>query len=140
MMPLLHGIEISADEVEAEIARWSAERFAQLCNAVAWASPNVTGWRQTIPVFTERVHVADNGIDAEWQRVLTAAEAPTPPEQLLRPGLNVFQYKKHRQQAREIGLTSCRRSSRSCVGLSLDVENFERGRHSPATGFGRMSI
>ena len=92
-MPLLHGREISADEIEAEIARWSAERFARLCNAVAWASPNITGWRQTIPVFSERVHVADNGIDAEWERVLSAGEAP-PLEALLRPGVNVFQYKK----------------------------------------------
>ncbi len=94
MLPLLHGTEISADEIEAEIARWSAERFARLCNAVAWASPGLKGWRQTIPVFTERVHVADNGIDAEWERVLTPGEAPTALEPLLQPGLNVFQYKK----------------------------------------------
>src|ERR1700688_4949040 len=93
-MPLLHGRDISADEIEAEIARWSAERFARLCNAIAWALPGLTGWRQTIPVFTERVHVADNGIDAEWERVLAAGEAPTAPEPLLQPGLNVFQYKK----------------------------------------------
>ena len=139
MMPLLHGTEISADEVEAEIARWSAERLARLCNAVAWASPNVTGWRQTIPVFTERVHVADNGIDAEWQRVLTAAEAPTPPEQLLQPGLNVFQYKKrgagpgNRADIVSTLVAELRRAV-------LDVGDLERGRHSPAMGFGRMSI
>jgi hypothetical protein len=77
MLPLLHGTEISADEIETEIARWSAERFVRLCNAVAWASSGLKGWRQTIPVFTERVHVADNGIDAEWKRILTAGEAPT---------------------------------------------------------------
>jgi hypothetical protein len=94
MLPLLHGTEISADDIEAEIARWSAERFARLCNAVAWASPGLKGGRQTIPVFTERVHVADNGIDAEWERVLTAREAPIALEPLLQPGLNVFQYKK----------------------------------------------
>ena len=94
MLPLLHGTEISADEIETEIARWSAERFARLCNAVAWASPCLKGWRQTIPVFTERVHVADNGIDAEWEGVLTAGEAPTSLEPLLQPGLNVFQYKR----------------------------------------------
>jgi hypothetical protein len=94
MLPLIHGAEISADEIETEIARWSAERFARLCNAVAWASPGLKGWRQTIPVFTERVHVADNGIDAEWEHVLTAAEAPTALDPLLQPGLNVFQYKK----------------------------------------------
>jgi hypothetical protein len=51
-------------------------------------------WRQTIPVFTERVHVADNGVDAEWERALTAEEAPTALKPLLQPGLNVFQYKK----------------------------------------------
>src|SRR5260370_35179938 len=94
MLPLLHGTEISADEIETEIARWSAERFVRLCNAVAWASRRLKGWRQTIPVFTERVHVADNGIDAEWQRILTAREAPTSLEPLLQPGLNVFQYKR----------------------------------------------
>jgi hypothetical protein len=94
MLPLLHGTEISADEIETEIARWSAERFVRLCNAVAWASRRLKGWRQTIPVFTERVHVADNGIDAEWQRILAAREAPTSLEPLLQPGLNVFQYKR----------------------------------------------
>jgi hypothetical protein len=40
------------------------------------------------------VHVADNGIDAEWERVLTAGEAPTALEPLLQLGLNVFQHKK----------------------------------------------
>ena len=64
-MPLIHGQGISAGEIEREISSWDAVRFARLSNAVGWAST----WRaaQTLPAFTERVIVADNGIDAEWQ-------------------------------------------------------------------------
>jgi hypothetical protein len=64
-MPLIHGQGISAGEIEREISSWDAVRFARLSNAVAWAST----WRaaQTLPAFTERVIVADKGIDAEWQ-------------------------------------------------------------------------
>jgi hypothetical protein len=66
-MPLIHGQDISAGEIEREISSWDAVRFARLSNAVAWAST----WRaaQTLPAFTERVIVAANGIDAESLRL-----------------------------------------------------------------------
>jgi len=92
MTPLLHGAEISAADIEAEIARWTAERFARLCNALAWARIGVPDRRQAFPVFTERVNVADNGIDAEWEGDLTQQDV-TALEPFLRPGFNVFQYK-----------------------------------------------
>ena len=59
-MPLIHGQGKSAGEIEREISSWDAVRFARLYNAVAWAST----WRaaQTLPAFTERVIVADNGM------------------------------------------------------------------------------
>jgi hypothetical protein len=89
-MPLVHGQNISAEEIEHEISRWDAVLFARLGNAIAWAST----WQSipTLPAFTERVNVADNGIDAQWfgPMELDAAARPS----LLRSGNNVFQYKK----------------------------------------------
>jgi hypothetical protein len=66
-MPLIHGQDISAGEIEREISSWDAVRFARLSNAVAWAST----WRaaQTLPAFTERVIVAANGIEADSLRL-----------------------------------------------------------------------
>ena len=66
-MPLIHGQDISAGEIEREISSWDAVRFARLFNAVAWAST----WRaaQTLPAFTERVIVAANGIEANSLRL-----------------------------------------------------------------------
>jgi hypothetical protein len=53
MMPLLHGTAISASEIEAEIARWTAERFARFCNALAWAKAESDGWHQTYEKFRD---------------------------------------------------------------------------------------
>src|SRR5215813_11248510 len=90
LMPLVHGEQISADKIERDVSSWDAVRFARLCNAIAWALT----WRgvQTLPAFTERVIVADNGIDAEWQGELRVGDVTTGP--FLRAGVNVFQYKK----------------------------------------------
>jgi hypothetical protein len=89
-VPLVHGQNISAEEIEHEISRWDAVRFARLCNAVAWAST----WQRTpaLPAFTERINVADNGIDAQWSSTIELDHAARP--SLLRSGKNVFQYKK----------------------------------------------
>jgi hypothetical protein len=89
-MPLVHGQEIEAGELEREISSWDAVRFARLCNAIAWAS----AWQgaQALPAFTERVIVADNGIDAQWQGEF--ASEGLPPSIFLAAGVNVFQYKK----------------------------------------------
>ena len=56
-MPLVHGQNISARDIEHEQSRWGAALFARLGNAVAWGQqlaryPNILA-------FTERVNVAD---------------------------------------------------------------------------------
>jgi hypothetical protein len=45
----------------------------------------------SLPSFTERVNVADLGIDAEWETELPADHD----SRLLGPGWHVFQYKQH---------------------------------------------
>ena len=89
-MLLAHGESISAEHIEREVSSWNADRFARLCNSIAWA---VT-WDgvQSLPAFTERVYVPDGGIDAEWQGDLSGTLLGD--GQLLAAGLNVFQYKK----------------------------------------------
>jgi hypothetical protein len=89
-MSLVHGQNISAQDIEHEVSRWDATLFARLGNAVAWA----TAWKNTptLPAFTERVNVADNGIDAQWTGVIVLRGAGH--AVLLREGTNVLQYKK----------------------------------------------
>jgi hypothetical protein len=89
-MPLVHGQNISAEEIEHEVSRWDAVLFARLGNAIAWAST----WQSTptLPAFTERVNVADNGIDAQWFGTIELGDVARP--SLLRSGNNAFQYKK----------------------------------------------
>jgi hypothetical protein len=116
-MPLIHGQDIGAGEIEREVSSWDAVRFARVSNAVAWAST----WdeAQTLPAFTERVIVADNGVDAEWQGELSAGEAGE--GSFLRAGVNVFQYKKREVAAQRRGAIV----SALCTELrggALDVE------------------
>src|SRR5262249_34863264 len=114
-MPLVHGQEISSGEVERELSSWDATRFARLCNCIAWA----TTWAdaQTLPAFTERVIVGDNGIDAEWRAELTGIGDG----QFLRDGGNVFQYKKREvtQRRRQTIVTAMANELR---GAALEVE------------------
>ena len=95
-MPLAHGHEIGAGEVEREVSGWDAVRFARLCNALAWAS----AWRemQTLPAFTERVIVADNGIDAHWRGELTSEYLS--PNPLVIAGVTSFSIKSARSRSR----------------------------------------
>jgi len=90
-MSLVHGQAISAEEIERIVSReFTPQEFASLCNAIAWAS---AGHRcSSLPSFTERVNVADGGIDAEWQTELPDDQSYSSP--LLGSGWNVFQYKK----------------------------------------------
>jgi hypothetical protein len=93
-MPLIHGQDIAGGEVEREVSSWEATQLARLCNAMAWGAT----WpeAQTLPAFTERVIVVDNGIDAEWTGELSGiGDGP-----FLRNGMNVFQYEK-REIARQ---------------------------------------
>src|SRR4029077_6856745 len=116
-MPLIHGADISASEIEHAASTWDAVRFARLCNAIAWA----TAWSETqaLPAFTERVIVADNGIDAHWQGELPPATSVSGP--LLSAGTNVFQYKKREvtKQSRGQIVASLAADLRSAI---LDVE------------------
>jgi len=88
---IIHGHEISAEEVERIVSRvFQARRFASLCNAIVWG----TSGRHcsSVPAFTERVNVADGGRDGEWSVALS--EYPASRSPLLGPGWNVFQYKQ----------------------------------------------
>ena len=89
--PLSHGSAISAQELELEVGRvFTVERFAALCNAIAWGiGGSKSGLAQLS--FTERVNVADNGIDAEWTSDFPDSTQDT---LIAGSGWNVFQFKK----------------------------------------------
>lgn len=90
-MPLLQGKVLSAEELERILSReFDARRFAALCNAIAWCSARRRC--STLPAFTERVNVKDQGIDASWDVTLSDDSDYTSP--LIGPGWNVFQYKQ----------------------------------------------
>lgn len=97
-MALLVGQHIDAGELERVTSSWPPERFATLCNTVAWAASGRTF--QTLPSFTSRVNVKDGGVDAEWTVEIPHGNEriPTP---ILGPGRNVFQYKKRDLFARK---------------------------------------
>jgi hypothetical protein len=114
-MPLVHGQDISAGAVESEVSTWDAVRFARLCNAIAWAMTWSTA--QSVPAFTERVNVADNGIDAEWYGEF----GPGLSAALLRSGVNVFQYKK-REAGQQTRSTIASTLKREVDGAVADIE------------------
>jgi hypothetical protein len=82
---------MNARDLEQETSPWPPERFAAMCDALAWA---VSG-RQcpSLPSFTAQVNAKDGGIDAEWSVELPDDGHPVPTP-LLGTGWNVFQYKK----------------------------------------------
>lgn len=89
-MNYVHGKHISAEQVEFAVGRtFRLEHFAALCNAIAWAEGRSLGLDQIS--FTERVYVKDNGIDGEWMVDNPNLDHDSP---LVKPGLNVFQYKQ----------------------------------------------
>ena len=90
-MPLLIGQAMNGRDLEQATSPWPPERFASMCDALAWA---VSG-RQcpSLPSFTSQVNAKDGGIDAEWSVELSDDSHPVP-KPLLGPGWNVFQYKK----------------------------------------------
>lgn len=90
-MALLIGQPIDARELEQVTSAWPPDRFAAMCDALAWA---VSGRAfSKLPDFRQRVNAKDGGIDAEWDIPLPKDDhsLPTP---ILGPGWNVFQYKK----------------------------------------------
>lgn len=87
---IVHGQDIQSKDVESATFYWDASRFAGLSNDLVWAqTERKTG---AIPLMTGRVFVADNGEDAEW--IGTPQRGARRAGKFLRPGLNVFQYKK----------------------------------------------
>ena len=90
-MALLIGHAMNGRDLEQVTSPWPPERFASMCNALAWA---VSG-RQCpgLPSFTQRANAKDGGIDAEWS-VELPDDGPPVSTPLLGPGWNVFQYKK----------------------------------------------
>jgi len=97
-MSLLTGQAIDAKELEKVTSTWPPDRFATLCNTVAWAASGRAV--QTIPSFTSRVYVKDGGVDAEWDVKIPADISPIPTP-ILSPGWNVFQYKQRDVFARK---------------------------------------
>jgi hypothetical protein len=89
-MPLPHGRDISADQVELIIGReFPVNRFALLCNSLVWATSSSAELTQAS--LTERVFVQDDGIDAEWT---VGLEGVVGQGALVGIGWNVFQYKQ----------------------------------------------
>jgi hypothetical protein len=122
-MPLLVGQHISPEELERTTSTWPPERFAALCNTVIWAASGRAF--QELPSFTTRVNVKDGGIDAEWTIEIPDDHGNTPTP-ILRPGWNVFQYKKRDVLAdkRQPIITRLRSS---LVGALKEIEeNFGR--------------
>ncbi len=97
-MSFVHGREITAEQIELIIGReFPVQRFASMCNAIIWALSRPSGLTQFS--FTERVFVADNGVDAEL--VIEVPPYTPPPGSLLMPGDSVVQYKQRDPTARE---------------------------------------
>ena len=90
-MALLIGQSIDGREVEQETSPWPPERFASMCDALAWVESGRSC--SSLPSFTSRVNAKDGGIDAEWSVEIPSngSALPTP---IIGPGWNVFQYKK----------------------------------------------
>ena len=97
-MTLVHGREITAEQIELIVGReYSVQRFASMCNAIAWVLSRNVGLTQV--ALTERVFVADNGIDAELLIEIPAFSPP--PGSLFHPGHSVLQYKQQDITARD---------------------------------------
>lgn len=94
---LQHGQAISATDLELLVSDFGATRFAALCNALSWKEAGCACI--ALPSFTERVNVADGGIDGQWENELSdSVESKTP---LIGPGWTVYQYKQRSITARD---------------------------------------
>ncbi len=92
------GERILAIHVQSICSNWSALEFTSLCNSLIWGTLGEI--IPTLPSFTERVIVADNGIDAEWDIEIPAADVKVQ-NAFTVPGRNIFQYKKRDIAARD---------------------------------------
>jgi hypothetical protein len=91
LMLSIHRRTIASEQVEIGTGREFGDprRFPSLYNSLIWAYAKSAS--ASLPSFTERVNVADLGIDAEWETQLPAEHD----SRLLGPSWNVFQYKQH---------------------------------------------
>lgn len=90
-MPLLIGQALTGRDVEKETSGWPPERFASMCDALAWAA---SGRKvHELPSFTSRVYDPDGGVDSQWD-ITVPEEVSSMPTPIIGPGWNVFQYKK----------------------------------------------
>jgi hypothetical protein len=126
-MALLIGQPIDGRELEQATSPWPPERFALMCDDLAWAAsgrncPN-------LPSFTTRVNAKDGGIDVEWSIEIPddARPIPTP---ILGPGWNVFQYKKRDLIAQDRRRVISNLKS-SLTGAVSDLVKNEREKRHP---------
>jgi hypothetical protein len=90
-MTFIHGQALSAEELERALSReLTPQRFASLCNALAWLTAGRT--LESVPSFTERVNVRDKGIDAQLELEMPRNLPSASP--YLGPGLNILQFKQ----------------------------------------------
>ncbi len=114
---LIHGQEIGPGDIEEATFHWEASRFAGLCNSIIWA--DICRNTGSIPLLTGRIYVADNGEDAEWTG--SARRGARKSGRFLRPGTNVFQYKK-RSVSTTDRRTIVNRLRSALRGAIVDVE------------------
>jgi hypothetical protein len=89
-MAQVHGREVTSEGIERLTGRdFGPAGFASMCNVISWASAKKRP--SSLPSFTERVNVRDDGVDAQWDTELPEDDYSSP---LLGPGWNVFQYKQ----------------------------------------------
>ena len=104
-MPLLHGKDISAAEIEDELGRWTAEPFARLCNAVvSTRAPDLVPGRQAPGIWRRRPH-------ARLRRFLAATPLPA------------SDFPGHHSSADTLHFTcisSCRTSGRTCSSFRVE--------------------
>lgn len=113
-MSLVHGEDIGAEELESVVAGpgWDAGRFARLCNAIVWVQADKQ--RSHSLSLTERVLVADNGIDAMLE--MDAQDEEPGGSRYFVNGLNIYQYKKRAGGGnRRTSIDEIRRKERSAV-------------------------
>ena len=89
-MVQVHGRAVTSEKIERLTGRdFGPAGFASMCNAISWASAKKRP--SSLPSFTERVNVRDDGVDAEWETQLPEGDYASA---MLGPGWNVFQYKQ----------------------------------------------
>lgn len=88
---IIHGQNIESKDIKFICSIWDIYKFVSFCNTTIWG---ILGRNLlSIPSFTERVNIADNGIDAECmgdvQSNIINANNP-----FICEGWNVFQFKQ----------------------------------------------